>query len=384
MSDLQYKLDAVDPSRLDQQQKAQLLQACDRLRTRLDSPLATASRLLFSGHQGMAIRLAVDLRLFDAISEQDGAFNAESLELEADLLLVKRILRFLAAMSVIHEVDVDKYSTTPMAAALMSSSPLSAAIIHGTHFWTVLSKLPEYFHSNGWQSPKNGLDGPFQFAHSTSAHYFDFLNSNPYYGQAFNTVMSMSFRRTGKDWFEFFPVANLRAEKASDPFIVDIGGGQGEDLKKFQAHFRDLPGRLILQDLPDVVAGVDLPGVEVMAHDFFKEQPVRNAKAYFLRTVLHDWPDMQAVQILRRLRAAMGADSLLLINESVLPQSGVGLSAVLSDLHMMASYASLERTERQWRDLLEMAGFQLVKVWLPEGCASDLADQSALFEARLK
>ncbi|KAJ5308890.1 hypothetical protein PENANT_c013G07315 [Penicillium antarcticum] len=386
MSDLQHKLDAVDPDRLDQQQKTQWLQACDKLRTRLESPLATASRLVFSAHQGMAIRLAVDLRLFDVISEQDGVFNVEQLQIEAEPLLVKRILRFLAAMSVIHEVDVDKYTTTPMAAALVTSSPLSAAMIHGTHFWTVLSKLPEYFHSNGWQSPQNGLEGPFQFAHSTPAHYFEFLNSNPYYGQAFNTVMSMPFRRTGKDWFEFFPVASLRVKTLSDPLIVDMGGGQGEDLRKLQFHFPDLPGQLILQDQPGVIAGVDLPGIEVMAHDFFKEQPVRNAKAYFLRTVLHDWPDMQAVQILRRLRPAMGADSLLLISESVLPESGVGLSAVLSDLHMMASYASLERTERQWRSLLEMAGFALVNVWLPNGCESprDLADQPALFEARLE
>ncbi|KAJ5996252.1 hypothetical protein N7522_007912 [Penicillium canescens] len=309
----------------------------------------------------MAIRLAVDLKLFDAISNCHGAFNIEQLQIKADPLLVRRIVRFLAAMSVIHEVDVDKYTTTPLAAALVSTSPLSAAIIHGTHFWTILSSLPEYFHSNGWQSPKNGLDGPFQFAHNTPAHYFDFLNSNPYYHQAFNTVMSMPFRRTGKDWFEFFPVARLRVEDQSDPLIVDIGGSQGEDLKKFQNYFPDLPGKLILQDLPAVVAGVDLPGIEVMAHDFFKEQPVRNAKAYFLRTVLHDWPDMQAVQILRRLRVAMGADSLLLISETVLPESGVALSAVLSDLHMMATYASLERTETQWRSLLEMAGFELVK-----------------------
>jgi hypothetical protein len=198
--------------------------------------------------------------------------------------------------------------------------------------------------------------------------------------------MSMPFRRTGKDWYEFFPVAKLRVENTTDPLIVDIGGSQGEDLKKLQVHFPDLPGRLILQDQPGVIAGVDLPGIEVMAHDFFKEQPVRNAKAYFLRTVLHDWPDMQAVQILQRLRPAMGADSLLLISESVLPESGVGLGAVLSDLHMMASYASLERTQGQWRALLERAGFALVKVWLPEGCESprDLADQPALFEARRK
>jgi hypothetical protein len=93
---------------------------------------------------------------------------------------------------------------------------------------------------------------------------------------------------------------------------------------------------------------------------------------------------MQAAQILR-LRAAMGADSLL-FSEPVLPESGVALSAVLSDLHMMASYASLERTETQWRSLLEIAGFELVKDWLPEGCDGPriLADQPALFEARSK
>jgi hypothetical protein len=97
----------------------------------------------------MAIRLAVDLKLFDAISNCHGAFNLEQLQIEADpqlasklasildpcavlvLIVVGRIMQFLAAMFVIHEVDVDKYTTTPLAAALLSTSPISAAIIHG-------------------------------------------------------------------------------------------------------------------------------------------------------------------------------------------------------------------------------------------------------------
>lgn len=253
-----------------------------------------------------------------------------------------------------------------------------------THFLTVLSKLPEYFHHNGWKSPDDGFNGPFQYAMGTDAHYFDFLNTHPYYQQAFNTVMSLPFRRRGKDWFEFFPVTErLHMPGESDVLIVDVGGSQGEDLKKLKKRFPGLSGRLIVQDLPGVVEGAqDMPpGIEAHGHDFFQQQPICNSRAYFMRTVLHDWPDKQALLILRRLHEAMGSDSLLLINEAMLPEFGAPLGSVLSDMQMMGSFASLERTERQWQQLLEASGFDLVRVWLPDGSQTDHA---VLFEARRK
>lgn len=252
---------------------------------------------------------------------------------------------------------------------------------------TVLAKLPEYFQTKGWSSPNDAFDGPFQFT-INSPHYFDFLSQNAYYGAAFNTTMAMSFRRKGQAWYEFFPVADrLRVPSTADPLIVDIGGSQGEDLANFHARFPSLPGKLILQDLPAVIDGArDLPAeIEAQKYDFFQEQPVKNAKVYFLRTVLHDWPDRQAAQILGRVRDAMGANSTLLISESMLPESGVLLSSALADLQMMGSFASLERTESQWQGLLESAGLDLVKTWLPESCDGSplaLAEQPALFEAR--
>jgi hypothetical protein len=255
--------------------------------------------------------------------------------------------------------------------------------------------LPEYFHCNGWKDPDDGFNGPFQFALGTEAHYFDFLGSNPYYGQAFDTVMSMSFRRRGRDWFEFFPVAErLSLPNDDETLLVDIGGGQGEDLMKFHSRFPALPGQLILQDLPSVIEGAresnkDLlsAGIQTQEYDFFKAQPVRGARAYFMRTVLHDWPDKQAVLILGRVREAMASDSVLLISESLLPDSGALLPSVISDMQMMGSFASRERTEDQWRTLLDASGLKLVQVWLPDGCdrqAQSLAEQPALLEARLK
>lgn len=67
----------------------------------------------------------------------------------------------------------------------------------------------------------------------------------------------------------------------------------------------------------------------------------------------------------------MNADSVLLINEDVLPETNVSLSSACCDFIMMANFASLERTEKQFRTLFEEAEFELAGVWKPEGAAKE-------------
>ena len=59
--------------------------------------------------------------------------------------------------------------------------------------------------------------------------------------------------------------------------------------------------------------------------------------------------------------SAMGKDSILLLDEWVLPQTGVSSYAAAMDLTMMAAFASMERTEAQWQTLLDSVGLRLVK-----------------------
>ena len=81
-------------------------------------------------------------------------------------------------------------------------------------------------------------------------------------------------------WFEIFPVAEkittgLRSGPL-DVLMVDIGGSHGHDLLRFKERHNDLPGRVILQDLPETIDSIKLPlpGIEPMVHDFFKPQYV--------------------------------------------------------------------------------------------------------------
>lgn len=173
----------------------------------------------------------------------------------------------------------------------------------------------------------------------------------------------------GREWCDVFPVTEklVVRDPEKEVAIVDVGGGLGQVLVSLKQRFPGLKGKMVVQDLPVVVDSIkpgDLPeGVEAMGVDFFKEQPVKGAKAYYLRAVLHDWPDKQASQILGRIREAMSEESLVLVNEVAILEYGVSLLATQMDFNMMTGFASLERTERQWRALLEGVGLELVRVW---------------------
>lgn len=93
----------------------------------------------------------------------------------------------------------------------------------------------------------------------------------------------MAGRREGQiRWLDVFPVASQLEGKTTrdgddNVLLVDIGGNQGHDLKIFHERFPELPGRLILQDLPEAVNKIPAPleGIEVMPYDFFTPQLVR-------------------------------------------------------------------------------------------------------------
>lgn len=58
--------------------------------------------------------------------------------------------------------------------------------------------------------------------------------------------------------------------------------------------------------------------------------------------------------------------SKLLINQWLVPTQQASPLMTHQDLNMMSLLSAVERTEPQWRELLDSAGFEIAHVWRPE------------------
>lgn len=151
--------------------------------------------------------------------------------------------------------------------------------------------------------------------------------------------------------------------------VVDVGGGSGHQMLDLRKRRPELKGWMTVQDVPVMIgqvdtAGAEAIGLEAMAHDFFTPQPVKGAKVYYLRLVLHDWPDAECQIILKQLREAMESDSVIVVDEQVVPAKGASKAQIDFDLTMLAAVGAMERNERQWADLFSSAELRLRNVWV--------------------
>lgn len=101
-----------------------------------------------------------------------------------------------------------------------------------------------------------------------------------------------------------------------------------------------------------------------MAHDFHSEQPIRGARAYFVRHVLHDYNDDIARKILEQLKEAMEPEySKILLKECVLANQGTAWQHTSLDMFLLAMNTSQERSEKEWQDLVASAGLEIAGIW---------------------
>ena len=222
-------------------------------------------------------------------------------------------------------------------------------------------QLPKFLADTNFQNPSDGSHCPWQLAHATDQSPFDWLMSHPSNFEAFTQWMTA--QHEGQPiWLDVFPFKDKFSQDltAKTLLFVDIGGGVGHQCAALKAQYPDTPGRIILQDLPQTVPHmIPIPGVEHTAYDFWTPQPIKGARAYYLRNILHDWPDDKCIQILKNTVEAMGESSVILIDEMIIPSTGTHYLAATLDLLMMSAHAGMERSEKQWRSLLDAAGLKI-------------------------
>lgn len=246
------------------------------------------------------------------------------------------------------------------------------AFINGpmSSYTTVLpltANLARFLAQTNYQNPKDGTKAVHQLTYDTDMHRFEWMKAHPEHIVILDNYMASNrLTTTGMESFPFEDeVPYFGKGNQQDPstaLLVDVGGSRGQMCRVFKDRFPELPGRVIVQDLPNTVASPG-DGIEAMPYNFFTPQPVKGAKIYYIRNVLHDWPDEKAESILRNVIDAMDPESIILIDEKILPNIGASNVAAGVDLQMMMSYSAQERTEKQWRELLDRVGLRIQEIW---------------------
>ncbi|KAI9649720.1 hypothetical protein NHQ30_002301 [Ciborinia camelliae] len=316
---------------------------------------------MFNSPKSLEVSVVVsvlNLGIFKKLSKSTSPLNLKSLAdpTVVDPLLLGRLMRYLSSIRMVSETSKDHFAANNATRAF-SDPRVEGALKYTFHIGgPTYQALPEFLEKHKYQNHTGGKFA-WNMGANTDLDFFSWAQQNQQSLQWFQQLMSVPRE---DDWLDVVPVIS---EGMSDVILVDVGGGMGQQCARLVARFPELENKVVLQDRPETIKiAPPIKGVKAMGHDFFTPQVVNGAQFYYLRTVLHDWEDDEAVQILKNLIPAMAPGSKILIDEMVLPNTGVHWWSACLDLHMYAMLGAMERNEEQWHSLLDKAGLQITEI----------------------
>lgn len=274
----------------------------------------------------------------------------------ADEQALGRLLTALSTISICERRGENSYALTEVGACLDGEAEQSFkgwAIFEAEMLSTRWSGMLESVMTGKTAAELQGL-----------ADSFELMGRTPENVYKFNAAMVDLTRLVTPDILRSYDFSGIS-------HLMDVGGGAGELLGAIARQHRKLRGTVF--DLPrcDEAASKHLQQigvserVEFVAGDFFKSVPAI-ADAIILKSVIHDWNDARSISILRNCREALPSNGKLLLVERLMPETPAATDEdkahAMSDLNMLRGPGGLERTEEQYRELLEQSGFALAAV----------------------
>ncbi|KAL9592948.1 MAG: hypothetical protein Q9219_007705 [cf. Caloplaca sp. 3 TL-2023] len=228
-----------------------------------------------------------------------------------------------------------------------------------------------------WPASEDPEHTGFSYANNTENAVFAELAQYPSRARRFANAMSMIINEEG---YEASHILKAYDWSPAHPLLfVDIGGSQGDVSIALASEVRSI--KCIVQDFPAVVAEgrAKLPkylveNVSFMEHDFFTEQPVKEADIYFFRWIFHDWSDKYCVRLLQALIPALKEGARIIISDWIMPPPGVigrynEWLVRAFDIAMFEVFNSKEREADEWASLFKAADdrFQFIGIKRPDG-----------------
>jgi DNA-binding transcriptional ArsR family regulator len=324
-----------------------------RLDQRLLPAPAAMMELVVASWASQAVAVAAELGVADALAGGPLAIGELAGRVGADADALSRLLRALIGRGVFCLRRDGRYELNSLAATLRSDAPISmvwAARFYGSseqrERWTLLV-----------DSIRTGRS-VVPILHGKES--FDYFAEQPAHAELFNRTMTSLSELTDASVVAGYDFGRYRT-------IVDVGGGHGPLLAAILAAAPASRG--ILYDLPQVVCSASEllctsdvgQRIYIEAGSFFHSVP-SGGDAYVLKNIMHDWPDEEAVQILRNVRVAAGPHATVLLIELVIPDHDRDFPGKWADLEMLLNLAARERTAVEYRKLLKQAGFRMTRV----------------------
>ncbi|KAF2026198.1 S-adenosyl-L-methionine-dependent methyltransferase [Setomelanomma holmii] len=313
------------------------------------------------------VQIGLDLNIFTTLSDSDKPVTHSDFvtKTRAAPDLLKHLLRSMASFGFIQETAQDTFQANRITKTFANPHVSGAAPhISKCHF-PVAQVLPEYLKEHGYEDMTDNKDLPFQKALGTKLEPFEYLKKDPEQMRALGHVMVLD---AVQSWVSSYPVELEVGDfkpTAESAILVDIGGGFGQHAVAFKQEYPSLQGWIVVQDLPSTLAHFPPSkpeGIEFEEYDFFTPQPIHGAKFYYLHHIMYDWPDADCVRILKNIIPATGPESLIFIDDVVLPDTKVPWQVTCMVLSMMACLSGTERSLGEWEDLLNRAGLELAHV----------------------
>ncbi|RDW58540.1 uncharacterized protein DSM5745_11231 [Aspergillus mulundensis] len=326
----------------------------------LETPSDTVLRYVNAGRQTALVCIGADLGIFKSLTESETPLSCKQLaeSTMADPLLVSRIMRYLVANRLVGETGPDQYVASKK--TLVFGDPCIEQAMRFVHAVSnrAFQALPEFLKETGYQNkPQRSA---FQKGLGTELELYPWLKQDPDMLKSFQAAMRLSKDTNG---LSVMPFHSAVSSGRHSVIFVDIGGNIGHQAAEVLSQHPELAGQIVVQDLGEVIKSAPvMKGIQWMEHSFFDIQPVKGAKYYYLRAILHNWDDDHAVQILANIVPAMSAESLVAIDEVVVPDKDAHCWPAGLDLQMYTIFGTMERTALQWDSILDRAGLRVVAV----------------------
>jgi hypothetical protein len=297
---------------------------------------------------------AAELGIADLLSDGPMEITELADKCDAHAPSLYRVMRALASVGIFRELDDGRFDLTPMAELLKSGAMRPLARMFSASW-----------NDRAWMHFLDGVQSgktPFVTAHGRPL--FQWLEENPRAAEVLmesNAFKAATTHRAIVDAYDFSGIDTL----------VDVGGGNVSLMVEVLSAFPDMKG--IVADVPAMIAKADESirrhsletRCKAIECDFFGSVPP-SGDVYLLSNILHDWDDEHCGKILDACSAVQQPGGKLLIVEAIVPPGNEPSVSKLLDLEMFVITGGMERTESEYRELLESSGYGVSRV-IPTG-----------------